>query len=149
MDATRNQLVHLEATAPPSLLEGFQGDIEADCVPEPETVRDRPGEAVDAHGMAFESMRLDAQLQHRRPNGPKRREAEAGHARAARNRNLYLMGQLRSDVMDAQGREKTDDRRRHSGSGKNHRSVLRAGNRTLCFPFSRIEARSAVRWGVN
>ena len=34
------------------------------------------------------------------------------------------MGQLCSDVMEAQGREKTDDRRRHSGSGKNHGVVF-------------------------
>ena len=34
------------------------------------------------------------------------------------------MGQLCSDVMETQGREKTDDRRWHSGSGKNHRVVF-------------------------
>ena len=120
------EFVEIESTAPPSLLERLQRDVKADRIAESETVRDRTSEAVDAHGVPFESMSFNSRIEHRRRhlNDLDWWKAQARHARAARDRDPHLMRQLCSDVMEAQGREKTDNRRWHSGSGKNHRMVF-------------------------
>jgi hypothetical protein len=60
------QFVQMEPTAAPGLLEGFQSDVEADRVPESETVDDGASEAVDAYGVPFESMSFNSRIEHRR-----------------------------------------------------------------------------------
>lgn len=121
------ELVQVELAAAPSLFERLQGDVQADCVAEPETVRDRASEAVDAHGMPFKSMSLDALTKHRGryPNDPQRRKAQAGYASAARDREPGLMGKLRPDLVESKRREQANDRCGYRCRGEDEAMVLR------------------------
>lgn len=84
------ELVQVELALRQASPEGFQGDVQADRIAEPETVRDCAREAVDAHQVALEAMLLDSFTEHRRrySHRPQRRMAQPRHARAARHGDL-------------------------------------------------------------
>ena len=105
------ELVEIEPTTAPSLIQGLQRDVEPDRIAEPETVRDSSSEAINAHDMPFKSMLLDTLPKHRRrdADGLKRRTAEPWNSRTTRDGDPDLMGQLRPDVVESQSRKQADN----------------------------------------
>lgn len=53
------QFIEVEALAAPRVSQRFEGDVEADLVPEAEAVSHRAGDAVDADGLPLDTVLLD------------------------------------------------------------------------------------------
>ncbi|HEX5476185.1 MAG TPA: hypothetical protein VFX12_16115 [Vicinamibacterales bacterium] len=121
-----SQFVKAEPLPAPRDCERFDRDVETDLVPETKAVRNRAREAVDANGLAFDAMLLNAKSKHGCGNvdDPQRRCRYARHTRATGNGNPDFGWKLRSDVMEPEGRDQADHRPWDGGRGDRQVVVL-------------------------
>ena len=81
------QFIQVEPLSPPRIRKRFKRDVQTDLVPEPEAVRDRAREAVDANGLPVNAMLVNANVEHGRRDvdDSERRRRKTRHACTARN----------------------------------------------------------------
>ena len=99
------QLIEIQPRAAPRLSKGFHRDIQPNLIPEPEAVGNRARDARDPHDLALELVLLDAHIEHgaRDVDHPDWRVPQRRHASASGNGEPHLAGELRPDVVEAEG----------------------------------------------
>lgn len=114
------EFVQAQSLCAPRFGKRFERHVESDLVPESEAVRNCACHAVDAHGLALDTVVLDTDLEHLRGNAYHAHgwRREARHAGAARHRQPHFRRQLRPEAVELKGRRQAhhgprDCRRRH------------------------------------
>ncbi|HSP92292.1 MAG TPA: hypothetical protein VLN08_15360, partial [Vicinamibacterales bacterium] len=90
------ELVEIEALSAPRLGHGFEGDVQAHDVPEPEAVRHSSGYAVNPYIDALDSVRLHANVEEcgRNTDHSNWRRLEARNAASSWHGDPYMVREL-------------------------------------------------------
>lgn len=93
------KLVQVEKPTTPGLDQTVKDNVHADLVPESEAIGHRASNAVDANGLALDTMLLDAEIEQERRDVhySNRSGGEMRHTRAPGNGNPDVGRKLRAD----------------------------------------------------
>jgi hypothetical protein len=110
-------LVQIEASGPPGFAESLQRNIDADLVAKSKVVDHCTGDVINPDLAAFDVVLFDAQIEECRDSACHShwRKGERRNARAARDGEPHLPGQLRPDLVEQESRRQADDARRGDG----------------------------------
>lgn len=121
------KLVQIQAAASSCLDERFEDDIHSHLIAESEAVDHGADDVVNPHDAAFDVMLFDSEIEECRGNScnPDGRVRKRRDARPARNGEPHFPRQLRSEVVKAQSRRKTDDARRNAAASQDETVTFR------------------------
>lgn len=123
------KFVHIEALVAPGFGERFERDVEADCSPKSEAIRDRSGDAVDSDDLPFDAVCLDADAEDlgRDADNAKWWRRQLRHTGAARYGDPCVHRQLRPEMVEPERRQQANDGMRNRGRGHDKVMMLMGG----------------------
>ncbi len=119
--------IHVEAARTPGLAQRLESDVETDLVPILERIGYGLGNAVDAHALAFDPVRLDrfGERFAAEAEDAQRRIGQRGSASPAIDRDPYLVRKLGADAVEGESGKQAYDAMGHGGSREDEPMVFR------------------------